>query len=196
MKKITRKGSGRKKGQLCKVFEAEQPLAELLSLAERGNYRKDVLRVYQHLRTISFRFDSTIRSCNRYEKSLHNTKRFIYAELASDLRENNSPEIFQTLWVLVNAVRKKDIAFFKDLARTFELMVNKDAAPLTIPAPPAAPDFFWLGRLRKTRRGAFTLDEIGDWLEKHTGQRPSLSSISAKAKKAGISVNPRFGKIR
>lgn len=40
MKKISRKGSGRKKGQLTKAFDAGQPLAEILRLAERANTEK------------------------------------------------------------------------------------------------------------------------------------------------------------
>ena len=199
MKKIKRKGSGRKKGQLCKAFESGQPLAEILRLAERGGYRKDVLRVYDHLRTLAWQQDFLIRS----GLDVQNKRRATYEHFVGYLSENGSPEVFQALWVLINAVRKKDIQFFNELARTFEAMVKKDAAPTTLFTPPADPEFYWLGKLREqfentplNKRQPFTLNQIGKFLKEHIGYRPSDSSLSAKAKRVGIAVHLRFGKNR
>lgn len=143
-----------------------------------------------------------------------------YEHLHGCLEHRPREFFFEILWVLVNAVQKKDVSFFKEFARTFELMTKNDAAPETLFTPPADPEFYWLGQLRKyyeaksnvfyppffsesankilslsrDKRPPLTLNQVGDFLQLHLGYRPSDSSISAKAKKVGIPLHKRFGK--
>ena len=192
--KTKRPGAGRKKGQLTKVDASTfSP-----SHAEQGDYRGDVRQVYQDLRSLAWN-EGVLEM--GWEKSL---------------------DAYRAMTTIVKATRKKDVSFFNELAGLFSLMVANDAAPETLPAPPADTEFFWLGKLReyheaesntycppyfseslskvlslpRADRPPLTLKQIGDFLKQRTGHRPSLSSLSAKAKIVGLSVHLRFGKIR
>jgi hypothetical protein len=207
---VKRKGAGRKKGQITKAKERDLSPGEITALAFKGDQKEGAIRVYQHLRTLARKLDG----CSRREA---------YSAVEGWMLEaKKSPEIFEALFVLVNAMHRKNVAFFNDLARTVALMVRNDAAPDTISAPPADLEFYWLGRLReyydaesnvfcppffsesanevlsmpRKSRPPLTIKMIGDFLKLHIGYRPSESSISAKAKIVGLPLHGKFGHKR
>jgi hypothetical protein len=141
MKKIVkRKGAGRRKGQVIKLARGSS-LEKILLAATTGGLRKDVLRVYQHLRVLTWKLNLDGEMSRREAY-------YAVERMMGECGQDKIPEIFETLWVLLNAVRRGDVAFFQEFARTFELMKANDVAKDTIPSPPADLEFFWLVKLR------------------------------------------------
>ena len=193
---MKRKGSGRKKGQLTKVKERGLSPVEIVSKAHKGDQRPDVMRVYQHLRTLAYKRNTLGTGCE------------------------DSLEAYEAMTEMVQAVIGEDAAFFNELGRTVALMVKNDAAPNTILSPPADVELYWLGKLReyyeaesnvfsppffsesvakvlllpRDKRPPLTLNQIGDFMEIHTGIRMNIKTISKKAKIVGIPVHGQFGR--
>ena len=217
--KTKRKGSGRKKGQIFELTKKghnpQFPLGELIKLAKQGDRPKDAFRVCEHLRALAWKL--------HHSPGAPVTRREAYCAIEQWMDEaRKSPEIFETLWLLINAFEKRDVPFFASLTRMIAAMEKNNAAPDTLTMPPADPEMFWLGKLKeyyeaeqnvfcppfftesvskilslpKTKRPPLTLNQIGDFLQLHLTHRPSDSWLSSKAKLLGIPVHLRFGKRR
>ena len=193
---MKRKGSGRKKGQLTKVKERGLSPVEIVSEAHKGDQRPDVMRVYQHLRTLAYKHNTLGTGCE------------------------DTLEAYEAMTEMVQAVINEDAAFFNELARTVALMVKNDTAPDTILSPPADPELYWYGKLReyyvaesnvscpsffseqlgevlslpREQRPPLSIKLIGDFLELHLGYRPSKTSISDKAKIIGLPLHGKLGR--
>lgn len=205
--KVKRPGSGRKKGQLCKVDSSPN----FVRLARMGYHRKDVCRVYEQLRAISLKIadDATPREFYHWlQRSLHGSG-------------GKSTEVFEALFGLVNAMRKRDADFFKRLSQAVDHFDANDRNRwATSSPPPADKTKYWFAKLAEYYHAEsvsfcppFFGEQLAEILRKEQNQRPPLSiklvrqfitmqtgehlsdaTISDHAKRHGVPLNPRFGK--
>lgn len=209
-KKITRKGSGRKKGQVSKIQAGKSP-EEYIQIAMQGNFRKCVSRSYRALEFLAIKSSGATSARDIYKAT---------CDVVNNMRR--SPEVFGLLFSIINANHRGDAEFFRELAKALDAKPQKGILNDFFEPFAAELELFWFARLAqfyKTAGNSFgeippwfgnkvgsvlilpldmrpplTADAIGEFLELRIGYRPSASSISAKAKLVGIPLNKRFGK--
>jgi hypothetical protein len=222
LKKIRRKGSGRRKGKFLKALRQGTPSHRLAIKSYSGETRLGVRRLYDCLRTLAL-----------YTKN-HDVKSSpqLHREISKWIKGKGFPrEMFEILFVLVSATRKSDGDFFKSFAAAFEKW-NANAKTIDnrmwgqpsddpelelllelktyYDIPPFPPMFYTGGERVVTdswtpaiqdkldmpikERPRLTLTEIQELIKNKLGYDLSLSSISEKAKIVGLPVHRRFGR--